>query len=186
MSPDPVVEVESPEVILRARAQVLARPSTADDRDSAPAIVLHIGTARVAVPVHRVRIVAAPGPVAAIPRSGHLLVGARLVGGEVIALADLGPVLGSQSDSPTASRTVVVLDSAAAPLGIVADHVANIEVDAEIATGDTSPSGFVAGVTGDGVVLLDVDAVLADPRFMTAPIGTDVEPASQAPTKGSL
>lgn len=185
MPAEVVDEAGSAEAVLRQRAEVLARPSTTDDRRSTPSIVLHIGEARVAVPLHRVRTVAAPGPVAGLPRAGHLLVGARLVGGEMIAVADLGPVLGTPSDAPAASRSVVVLDSEDAPLGVAADVVSNVEVDADIATGDASASALVSGVTSDGVLLLDVDAVLADRRFMTAPGGIDVAPDPLTPTKGS-
>lgn len=141
-----------------------------------------------AVPVTSVRSVAAPGPVAAIPGRDHRLAGARLVAGEVVAVADLGPVLGTPSDEPAASRWVVVIEGQAAPLGVLADRVSNTEIeviDTTVTSSAPAPGGLVAGVTADRVLLLDVDALLADARFTAAPTPGDGEPSRQPQTKGS-
>jgi chemotaxis signal transduction protein len=171
------------ETILRSRADDLARVPTAGADGSTASVILDLGGPRVAVPVHRVRSVAGPGPVAEVPLAGHLLVGARILGGEVVAVADLGPALGSPSDAPAATRWVVVLDAGGAPLGVLADRISSMDVDLEAAADIGSSNSLVRRVTADGVLVLDVDAVLADARF-TASAGADRAPSPPPPTKG--
>ncbi|MPY94194.1 MAG: hypothetical protein GEV08_14370 [Acidimicrobiia bacterium] len=146
------------------------------------------------------REVLAPGPVARVPGAGHALLGLRPAGGELVVLADVGALLGTSSARAPGERYVVVLDDPEAPLGVLADAV---EEMADVPRGSLRPmpeaGGLVLGVadlpgasvTGGtsgppdgpgGLLVVDVDALLRDPRMSTSPLGA---PAAHPPDRSS-
>jgi hypothetical protein len=70
---------------------------------------------------------------------------------------------------PSGERFAVVLDHPVAPVGVLTDRVDGVL----ITFGGIRPAPddpLLAGITADGALVLDVDAVLADPRLASEPL----------------
>lgn len=157
------------DAVLRARAERLARPVETDDAEpSRLVLVLRAGEMRLALPLDRVAAVLAPSPAAAVPDGDHRLAGLRTWGGELLAIADLGDLLGATSPAAMHERYVVVLADEHQPLGVLADEVEGIgDIRSTGSPGPADSGSPAVRLTSDGVVLLDADEVLTDPRLST-------------------
>jgi len=162
--------VDDPAVraVLAARAAALAAPrAVVGERPVEPLVVLTVGERRYAVPAGRVRRVLPPGPTTGLPGAGHHLAGARAVGRELLVLADIARLTGGAGVADPDRAYVVVL-AGAEPLGLLAEAVTTaqaVDPSSDVPRG----SGVVRGVSRAGLVHLDVDRLLADPRLRVAP-----------------
>lgn len=174
--------------LLVARARDLAAPR-AEAVVARPALlVLHAGSLRCAVAAHRVREVLAPAVVSGLPRRGHDLVGLRATRRGAVPVADLCRLAGEPALDPGRAQ-VVVLD-ADEPLGLLAEAVELVEQpDGEAGVAAPVPVAIPGTVGADGVVRLDVDALLADSRLRVprpaSPDDTDPRDPQGAPWTSS-
>lgn len=153
---------------LRERARQLARPPEQLVRPGTQHLLVGVAGTRLAVPVADLRQTVGPGPVAGLPGLPPELPGVRSLRGEVVCLADTAAVLGLAARREPSEQHVVVLDGAC-PLGLLVDEVLGL---VELQATDLSPapateiaSPVLTGVTVTGTLVLDPDAVLADPRL---------------------
>jgi chemotaxis signal transduction protein len=153
--------------VLRARARALAAPvAAAGHVDVAQVVVLTVGDRRFALAAAAVREVLPPAPTTRLPRRGHELAGARPLRGDLLALADPGRAAGGGDLVAQPDACFVAVLDGPEPLGLLA-HAATTAVPlGDLAT--VGGAGVVRGVTADGVVLLDAEAILSDPRFRVA------------------
>lgn len=182
VTPDARAPARQLERVLRDRAEALARGA---DRGRRRATEVHliavVGDVTVAVPAGVVRHVVPVGHLARLPGSGPAIVGLSAALGRVIPVAGAAALLHVPAAPRTAgARLVLVDDGDDALLGILVDRVEELTpVDRDDVRPAVAPSsletGLLAGVTSDGHHVLDVGAVLADPRLWP--------PGSPAPSR---
>jgi chemotaxis signal transduction protein len=152
------------EDLLRRRAAALAAPSAATgERSLEEVVLLRVGERSFSVPADRVREILPPGPLTGIPQGDHLLVGIRASRGGAVAVSDVTALVAGDGVADPATCLCVVLDGPD-PLGILADGATALERDAAAVRLEPD-DGALASVAPDGVISLDVDAVLAHPRL---------------------
>lgn len=111
-------------------------------------------------------------PITRLPADGQGLVGLVALGGEVIPVADLGALLGLD-DSSDSERLLLVVDDGESQLALKVEAVEGHETFlpppvADIDLSDSSEGARhpLATVMGrHDLAVLDIDAVLADPRL---------------------
>src|SRR5690606_6181673 len=163
----------------RARAQALARlrPTPVPAPVRAGSLVVRSGSHLLAIPLSRVREVLAPGPLVAVPGGDHDLRGLRSTGSGVHVVADLTLLLGGPGLDDLSTCAVVLLEGSP-PLGIL---VEDIREEQEPPGGGAPIDGAVPGrLRADGVLAVDVDALLALPRLSAASASHPIA----APTRG--
>lgn len=153
--------------LLLARAVELARP-LADDSDgrTVDLLVLRVGDQRVAVPLEDVCEVRPPSPLARVPGCNDVLLG--LVGGhgDALAVAALGRLLAIPGAAPPDRQWVAVLTHPTAPLGLLADTADDIVmVGRDELSAPPDSHALVHALAPDGTVVLDIVALLRDPRL---------------------
>lgn len=173
-------EDDTLQALLEARARELAAPRREAVVERPTELLLHAGSLRCAVPAGRVREVLAPGEVTALPRRGHELVGLRASRRGAVPLADLCRLAGEPALDPAGSH-VVVLDGDE-PIGLVAEAVAAAEATERPDRATPTTSLRIPGtVRADGVLALDVDALLTDPRLRAGRPAPAPDPRPRAP-----
>jgi chemotaxis signal transduction protein len=163
--PDTAAAPDVERAVLAARARALAAPVRAAAEDTSDAVILlDVAGQRYAVASSRVAEVLPPGPTTSLPRGAHELAGARTRRGELLALADPARATGGTELELAPSACFVVVLDGPEPLGLLAEAVTSGRVASALArvAGTTSA---VRGLTADGVLVLDPDHLLADPRW---------------------
>lgn len=156
------------ERILAQRARELAQPLVAGPANTTEVVIFSRSGSQLGVPSAAVSEVLQGSHLARLPAAPPALVGICAVRGDVVVVADPAHLLDlSAPDAVPEDAAVVVLDDEVAPLGLLVDSVERVALVERPAT--ASSQAPVAGVTADGVVLLDVASILADPRTTTAP-----------------
>jgi purine-binding chemotaxis protein CheW len=164
---------------LRERTRLLARPALDHGQSGTDHLVLTVAEMRLAVPLTALRRTAAPGAVTRLPGLPPELPAVREVGGELLCLADTASLIGSAGSREPAEQHVVVLEDEN-PLGLLVDEVLDLvgletsELHPVTPVGAAEPS-LLAGVTANGTLVLDIAALLADPRLHLSPGSTDDE-----------
>ncbi len=157
--------------VLKRRARRLAEPAADTPVEAVDLLVFSAADARLAAPARRVREVLAPGPTARLPTGAQAMVGLRAVRGAVVVVADPTILLGVGSGGPQAAgdRFAVVLDHPVAPVGVLTDRVDGV-LTLFGGVRPTPDNALLEGITGGGVLVLDVDAVLAHPGLASEPL----------------
>lgn len=151
--------------LLRRRARELARPLEVDDDAGATREMMRfrLGGDGYAVPLGRTRQVVPLAGVARLPRAAWPLVGLTSVAGQIVPI-----VMAARSTSgqglPAGTPWGVAVESGGTIVCFPADVVTGVIDlrDAEVSTdaaGDVE--GFSRGLTRDGDILIDVDALVA-------------------------
>lgn len=166
----------SPEVtraILAERARLLARvpavPAGASEILSV--MIFTLGNERYAVESRFLRGIVRVTDITPVPETPDFFAGVTNVRGEILALVDLRKLFGIAVTGLTDLSRIVVLGLERAELGLLADavhEVMTLRRDALL-----EPPGPVAGigpdtllgVTEDALIVLDGEALLADPRL---------------------
>jgi purine-binding chemotaxis protein CheW len=127
-------------------------------------VLFRAGGERFALPLEAVQQVVTPQPpFARVPRTGDAVRGAMNLRGRVVAVVDLGPLLGLAAQPLRAGQgQVVVLGRDRGGLGLLIEVVLGVEaLEAPSRGGDGPLVRGVATVRGSAVTVLDPDA-LAD------------------------
>ena len=173
----------SPEVtraILAERARLLARvpavPAGASEILSV--MIFTLGNERYAVESRFLRGIVRVTDITPVPETPDFFAGVTNVRGEILALVDLRKLFGIAVTGLTDLSRIVVLGLERAELGLLADavhEVMTLRRDALL-----EPPGPVAGIgpdtllgiTEDALIVLDGEALLADPRLFVG-LGAD-------------
>lgn len=155
---------------LRERARRLARVAVRDEVDGQEHLLVGVGATRMVVPVSALRQVVAPGPVTPLPGLPAELRGVRALRGEAVCLADTGALSGAESTASEPDRQHVVVLEGECPLGLLVDEVLELlrltgSDLLRLSPDHERTSRFLSGVTQAGVLVLDPQALLADPRL---------------------
>lgn len=152
---------------LLARAARLAKPIAVEKPDDGrSAVVVLIGGQRYAFPHADVRRVSILGPITAVPHVPPIVLGLATTDGEVRAVFDGRVWTGGARRSVMEHTPVLILGTANAPLALAVD---SFEGSMNLST-HKPPAGvpcaaWLLGVTEDGVIVVDVRALLQDPAF---------------------
>jgi purine-binding chemotaxis protein CheW len=164
---------------LRERARRLAIPPPQDDVAERISIIeFGLANERYAIDARFVRDVQPLRELTALPCTPPFLRGLVNVRGRLVAVIDLKKFFGLPERGITDLHRVIVLQGTDMEVGLLADTVEDVhELDASsVQPTLTTQTGireeYLHGVTADRLVLLDAEAILADPRIV---VNEDVE-----------
>lgn len=168
--------ISQTDAILEARARALARSSREDDLGpSLDLILVVIGEERYGLEIARVDEIQPLRGLAPIPGTPAFWSGIINLRGRLIPVLDLAVLLGLPStfkgEDSAIGRLVVVASSPNFTAALRVDEVAEVRrvplssiLPASAGT-SSAVRDLVKGVTSDLITVLDLDAVLADPRL---------------------
>ena len=165
--------------ILEERARALAVPFRSDEPDAAEILVMEVGAERYGVDTERVREVrhlAKLAPVPGIPQFWAGIVGIR---GTLYPVLDLRRYLSLTTDEqagapkkPKKPKKVVLVSGAAFTVGLMVDETAGVRrvpalsIGPPLAGVSETVREAARGVTPDVLTILDIEALLGDPRLV--------------------
>ena len=161
--------------ILAARARNLARETTKAAKDDGAFIeVLTFGLAdeTYALELIHVRRVDVLADMTALPCVPQHILGVTSVHGHIVAVVDLGKILGLAESARSASRQAIILQSDHMEFAVLAERVSGIrriplaDVQISLPTLTNVRAAYLVGVTQDGTVILSAARLLADPRLV--------------------
>ena len=168
--------------VLDDRARRLATATTRTDHaDTIELLTFAVNGARYGIETgFAIEVLRATTP-ARVPGTPPWWVGVVNLHGEILAVADLCPLVGSGRRNSTELVPVLVLGGDRAEFGIAVDRVESAtRVDpTEILAlpGERSGAGVLRGVMRDGLLILDGTRLLSDPRlFLDQGSGNGDEP----------
>jgi purine-binding chemotaxis protein CheW len=155
--------------ILQERAARLASPPLeAPLPSSLSVLVLSIAGERYGIETTRVREVVPLRGLTPVPCTPSFILGVMNLRGRILSVLDLGRLFDLRASRTAEGSRVVVLESEALSLGILADAVPGVVQlgphDMAPPSGGSRP-GCTRGVTADLVAILDVPALVRDPRI---------------------
>ena len=157
--------------ILEERARRLSRIPEEKSRTLLyPVAVLVVGRTQLGIAVHALREVQAVVSITPLPGLPEGMLGVAQVRGEVICVIDLSRWIGTEERGTGACMAVI--EGPRGPLGLVADRCAGFrDVCAEdivpnFAAESTTRLRHLRAMTRDLIAILDVPALLADPRLI--------------------
>src|SRR5438105_4987946 len=161
-------DMSSIQRILEERARVLAQPpKEARATDVEGMLVVALEPERYGLRLQQVQTVRELGALTPLPGTPPFWAGLANLRGRLLPVLDLRNYLGMTPAGAAASRKLVVVAARAGLLEIA------LLVDDVLAVRDVSASevkpliaDIVSGVTADLLSLLDLDALLADPRLV--------------------
>jgi purine-binding chemotaxis protein CheW len=122
-------------------------------------LLVSLGDERYALPIQDVGEVAILGELTPVPGAPGAVMGVQNLRGGVIAVVDLGAVLGAST--PAARAALVVVEDAGDPVALAVDTVVDVgRVDAQPAEDMYAPLAGSAVVEGRLVGVIDVRAAL--------------------------
>lgn len=162
--------------LLERRAAALAqRPARETAVATLEVVTVTVGGRRYALEARHISRILRTAHLCRLPDDGGELVGLVVAGGAAVPVADLGSLLLLSGPDPT-RPFVVLLGGTDLPLGLLVDEVESFGGIVEMALGvpTTGPEGTAPdqtdqtapvehGITADGVVMLDAEALLAHP-----------------------
>lgn len=160
--------------ILERRARALARPLQTDEPDGAAEyVVLLLGSERYGVDIRKVHETQTLESIAAVPGTPPFWAGVVNVRGTLYPVLDLRRYLGLEEDEGGGDvpKKLVLVSGAGLTVGLTVDdapavrRVPGSEVGPPLPGGAENARGVVSGMTRDLLAVLDVDALLADPRL---------------------
>lgn len=167
----------------RRAAELAQRPTQEKAVATVEVVTVLVGSRSYALEVRHVSRILRTRHLCRLPEEGGELMGLVMTGGSAVPVADLASLV--LLGPPERTRSfVVLLGGAGLPLGLLVDEVESIGQVAEITpsgtdpdpdqtgSGTTGPVSLAApierGITTDGVVLLDAEALLAHPGAVAA------------------
>lgn len=172
--------VDDTSAVLRRRSVELARPLTAaDDTPTSDVLVVTAAGRRLGLDGRHVSQVLPGRGLCRLPHGCGALTALVPAGNGAVPVADLGRLLGATAED--SRRYVVLLEGDAPPVGVLVDAVHEVRA---IADRDVRPApdaregALETGITPDGLVLLDLPRLMADPRLHPRSSASDVPPTS--------
>lgn len=159
--------------LLDERARALARPAAhpASAAGRLELVVFRLGPERYALETRYAREVARLAGLTPVPGAPPVLSGVTNLRGDVLPVFDLTSAL-RPGNEPAGERVWVVVVGRETPeLGVLADEVDRVESLLEeelrppLETRTDAGRRWIRGVTADGLVVLEGDALLADPEL---------------------
>ncbi|RAU21534.1 chemotaxis protein [Paramagnetospirillum kuznetsovii] len=155
--------------LLKARALRLARPrgALADVPTGLDALICTIGAERYAVPLTYLSEVMPLGNWTPVPGQPQYLLGVTNLRGEIRPVIDLHSLLGLEPLATAGRGWVIFIRADGAEIGLRVDGVERIagldgsKLTKPHETGNGLPQRFVAGISPETLILLDIAQILA-------------------------
>lgn len=161
------------EDILRARARQLARPlEQAADIDPVEVLEFGLGGERYALEAAHVHDVQPLRELAPLPCTPAFLRGLVNIRGRLVPVIDLKRFFGLAEQGITDLHRVILLRTDDLEIGLLADTVEGVylldrqQIQRSLPTLTGIRQEFLRGVTAGRLVVLDAQAILADPRII--------------------
>jgi purine-binding chemotaxis protein CheW len=159
--------------ILEERARALAQPlETEPTGERIDLVVLTLGVERYGVDVYHVQEIRPLGGLTPVPGAPPIWIGVVNLRGHLYPILNVRRYLAQAGDSAAESGNVVLVTAAGLTVGLLADEicevrrVARTEIAPPLADAAGARHAIVLGVTADWITVLDVAALLADPRLV--------------------
>jgi purine-binding chemotaxis protein CheW len=172
----PPAELATVRRILEERARSLAVPFRSEEPDAAEILVMKVGAERYGVDTERVREVRHLAKLAPVPGIPQFWAGVVSIRGTLYPVLDLRRYLSLPSDggvgAPTKAKKVVLVSGSAFTVGLMVDEAAGVHrvpapsIGPPLAGVSETVREAVRGVTPDVLSILDIDALLGDPRLV--------------------
>ena len=162
--------------ILHERAEILAREPKAatPPRAMIEVVEFELGGERYGIRLARVSEVCALRELTPVPCTPAFVLGIINLRGEIHTIIDLRKFFDLPETGITELNHILIVNDPAMRLGILADAIRGVRT---IAVDELQPSlpartgvraDYVRGVTGDGLVVLDVARILGDERIVVS------------------
>lgn len=160
--------------ILRARARLLAKPLAEAPGEAAVLDVLEFRLAqeRYALEARHVREVYPLKDLTPLPCTPPFVLGIVNVRGRILPVIDLKRFFDLPDEGLTDLHRIILVEGAGLELGLLADAIVDVHsvaadaLQAPLPTLTGIRSDYVKGITGEHLVVLDVDRMLDDPRIL--------------------
>ncbi|MDR3636743.1 MAG: chemotaxis protein CheW [Isosphaeraceae bacterium] len=170
---DAALSPERVQAVLDERARALARVPVRPPEVSEviEVVTFTLAGERLALESRFVRRVLSRWDCTPVPGAPEALVGVTNLHGEVLALFDLGVLLGVARAGPAASAQLLVLGEDRDELGVLADSLGDVrslritDLHEPPASFERLSCGALRGVTEDVLIVVDGRALLADERL---------------------
>lgn len=158
--------------VLHARALALAQRE--EPAASAPAIDLlefRLARDRYAIETRHVSELRPLGELTLMPCTPAFVAGVVNVRGRITAVIDIQKFFGLATRGLTDLHHVILVRGGELELGVLADAIVGVRADARedlqpaLPTSAGVPAEYVMGITPDGLLVLDLARLLADPRM---------------------
>jgi purine-binding chemotaxis protein CheW len=176
-SPEPAGSATA-RLVLEKRARALARPlRPAEAPGAAELVVMEVGSERYGVDARRVLEVRHLTKLAPVPGAPQPWAGVVSIRGTLYPVLDLRRYLSLPAEAPSgtperAPGKVVLVQGPAFPAGLMVDEASGVQrvpaaaIGPPLVGGSDTARGAALGVTTDVLTILDVDALLSDPRLV--------------------
>ena len=160
--------------VLKARARELARiPEAAEKKAGVLQIIeFEIANERYGFELHSVREVFQTGQLVPVPGTPAFIAGVVNLRGDVLAVVDIRKFFELQEEQPGGTRTIILIENTEMRLGVLADDVLGVRAISHDQLQTSLPTliglraDYLAGVTGDGLVVLAATKILSDSRIL--------------------
>jgi purine-binding chemotaxis protein CheW len=159
--------------LLEARAQVLAQPPQAAAQAQGQGfVVLQLGKEKYGVPIQRVQEIRTVSHLTRVPSTPSFYTGLVNLRGHLYPVLDLQSYLGLTTQETTQKSKLVLVSAQGLDVCILADQVLGIQwvTESEIQPLLTDESSHqrvvICGVTTNLLSILDLDALLSDPKLI--------------------
>lgn len=161
--------------VLEARAAALAEVATRETEPAAEAIdvlTFYLGTETYAIHVMYARTARLLDQLTPVPCTPDFVAGVVNLQGSILSLLDLSKFLGIRQEGVTDLMQIIVVEAAGLRVGILANQVGEVtqiplaDLQEPPVTINGLSARYVKGVTLDGLILLDLEAVLSDERII--------------------
>lgn len=159
--------------ILEERARALSRPLQSEEQEETVALVeLLLGSERYGVDIRKVRETHPLGSLCPVPGTPNFWAGIVNIRGTLYPCLDLRRYLDlEEDDGSSAPRRLVLVTGAGVTVGLIVDDAPAVQRVPARDIGPPLPGGSergrnaTSGITRDLLAVLDVDAMMADPRL---------------------
>lgn len=160
--------------ILERRARELARQNidTGAYEDHVSVLTFLLAGELYAVPVALVREVRPLKQLTRVPFAPPFVIGVINLRGNILSLIDIRKFLGTAGQELTDLHTTIVVEAAGLEVGILARRVHEVtllsltSLTPPPATVNSATLEFIEGVAENGIILLNLERILGDPRMI--------------------
>jgi len=162
--------------ILERRARELARtPDTETEAGEMVEVLnFHLGTETYAVEIRCVHQVRPLERLTPVPCTPSFVAGVVNLQGEILSLLDFRRFLGLQQEGITDLMEIIVVEAAGLKIGLMANRVDEVNwfplayFEEPPVTVNEFGAEFIKGVTSEGLILLNLEAILGDARIVVS------------------
>lgn len=168
--------------ILRARARALARrPESAEPEPTLEVLEFHLASERYALETRYVRAVHPLRNLTPLPCTPAFVAGVVNLRGHIVPVLDLKKFFGLAEQGLTDLHRVILVGQGDCDFGLLADMGVGVRaipasrIQPVPPTLDGTGADYLMGMTPDGLALLDMAFIFADPRILVdeSPEGMD-------------